>query len=354
MGADLVYTPLDEENDWILAKIMFNMNDLFHGQIYHLASSHAVTEIVYLPALRTMSSEHPIMGIFARMMYQVYAIRPVGRDVLFSDGGSFDQSFAINSTGVRNFATDNYPTVGAFRSNFMEPELRSRGLLNATYGPELPHFPFYEDGIRFLRVVRTFVESFIDAYYPSDASVAADWELQAWIEEANGPAQVIDFFPEVTTKETLIQLITHVAWLGGVAHHVLNAGEPVQTSGVLPLHPVALYQPAPDEKGVTAESLLSWLPDVQASAAQISLLSRFNRPQWPAENKTLLHLFDSDELLSRANGAVRAANEEFMASMQSLSDEISSRTFGEDGLCQGMPFVWKAMDPAQIPFFMST
>ena len=60
VGSDLIYTPLDEGQDWLLAKIMFNVNDLFHGQILHLANSHAVAEIVHEAALRTMSASHPV------------------------------------------------------------------------------------------------------------------------------------------------------------------------------------------------------------------------------------------------------------------------------------------------------
>ena len=58
--SDLIYTPLDADQDWLLAKIMFNVNDLFHGQILHLANSHAVAEIVHEAALRTMSAKHPV------------------------------------------------------------------------------------------------------------------------------------------------------------------------------------------------------------------------------------------------------------------------------------------------------
>lgn len=63
VGSNLVYTPLDTEEDWFLAKVMFNMNDLFHGQIFHLANSHAVNEVVHLAALRTLSSVHPVLGL---------------------------------------------------------------------------------------------------------------------------------------------------------------------------------------------------------------------------------------------------------------------------------------------------
>jgi len=65
-GADLIYTPLDAPNDWLLAKILFNSNDLFHGQMYHLVGTHAVAEIVYLAALRTLSTSHPVFAYLQR------------------------------------------------------------------------------------------------------------------------------------------------------------------------------------------------------------------------------------------------------------------------------------------------
>jgi len=68
-GGNLVYTPLDQANDWLLAKIMFNVNDLFHGQGYHLVNSHAVAEIVHQAAIRTLSDDHPILAVLNRRGY---------------------------------------------------------------------------------------------------------------------------------------------------------------------------------------------------------------------------------------------------------------------------------------------
>ena len=48
---------------------MFNVNDLFHGQILHLANSHAVAEIVHEAALRTLSASHPIRGYLDNSKY---------------------------------------------------------------------------------------------------------------------------------------------------------------------------------------------------------------------------------------------------------------------------------------------
>ncbi|EGU80482.1 hypothetical protein FOQG_18345 [Fusarium oxysporum f. sp. raphani 54005] len=354
VGSNLTYTPLDEPNDWLLAKVMFNVNDLFHGQMYHLASTHAVAEIVHLAALRTMSSRHPVLALLQRLMYQAYAIRPIGNNILFNPGGLIDQNSVFSNVAVRKFATDFYPTVaGPVRSNYFEANLRSRGLLNATHGPDLPHFPFYEDGARIIKVIRTFIQSFVKSIYKSDKVLAKDWELQAWIAEANGAAEVIDFPPTPLKKRKhLVDILTHMAWLTGVSHHVLNQGEPVTTSGVLPLHPGSLYAPVPGEKGVV-DSLLPWLPNEQKSVDQISFLALFNRPQIVENNRTLRYMFNSESLLAGTVRAVAAANERFMEEMGHISQEISNRKFDDDGLSQGMPFIWTGMDPGVIPFYLS-
>lgn len=354
VGANLTYTPLDEQNDWLLAKVMFNVNDLFHGQIYHLTNSHAVAEIVHLAALRTMSSRHPVLALLERLMYQAYAIRPVGERVLFQPGALFEQNFAFSNAAVRAFAASFYSTVaGPIRSNYFEANLRSRGLLNATYGPDLPHFPFYEDGAKIIGVIRTFVKSFVKSTYKSDEVLAKDWELQAWIAEANGPAEVIDFpTAPLKSRTQLADLLTHMAWLTGVSHHVLNQGEPVTASGVLPLHPASLYAPIPNEKGAI-DSLLPWLPNEQKSVEHISLLARFNRPQVIENKETLLHMFNSENLLVGTGKAVANANKRFMEEMGHISQEIGSRKFDDKGLSQGMPFVWTGMDPGVIPFYLS-
>lgn len=354
VGSDLVYTPLDDENDWLLAKVMFNVNDIFHGQIYHLANSHAVAEIVYLAALRTLSSRHPVFGLLERLMYQAYAIRPIGDRILFNPGGYFDQNFAFSNVYVRQFAADFYPTVaGPFKSNYFKENLCSRGLVDASYGPKLPHFPFYEDGSKIVGTIRKFVKSFVEATYESDKELARDKELQAWITEANGPAEVIDFVKApINSRKQLVDILTHMAWLTGVSHHVLNQGEPVTASGVLPLHPTSLYAEIPTKKG-GIDSLIPWLPNEQKSIEQISLLARFNRPGVVENKQTLQYMFNAEGLLAGTEQAVSVANEKFIEEMGQISKQISTRQFDSQGLSQGMPFVWTGMDPGVIPFFLS-
>jgi arachidonate 15-lipoxygenase (second type) / 8-lipoxygenase (S-type) len=65
-GSNLIYTPLDQPNDWLLAKVMFTTNDLWYGQLYHFAGTHSIVEIVNEAAIRSLSDDHPILAIVNR------------------------------------------------------------------------------------------------------------------------------------------------------------------------------------------------------------------------------------------------------------------------------------------------
>jgi hypothetical protein len=42
------------------------MNNFGHAEWYHLGATHALTEIVYLAAIRSLSDEHPVMAMLHR------------------------------------------------------------------------------------------------------------------------------------------------------------------------------------------------------------------------------------------------------------------------------------------------
>ncbi len=57
----------------MLAKMMFNVNDMFHSHMLHLVISHDVSEAVHQAALHTLSENHPIMVVLERLMIQGYS-----------------------------------------------------------------------------------------------------------------------------------------------------------------------------------------------------------------------------------------------------------------------------------------
>ena len=291
-------------------------------------------------------------------MYQAYAIRPTGAAVLFNPGGQFDQNFALSNVAVKQFVADFYPTVaGPFQANYLRNSLLDRGLVNCSYGPQLPHVPFAEDAGAIVDALRDFATRYVNFYYNSDDLTSQDKELQAWVNEANTAAEVIDFPPTLTDRTTLIDILTHLAYLTGVNHHTLNSATPAQSSGVLPFHPMALYQPVPETKGVS--SVLPFLPNLTASVSQAALLVGFIRPQLFDTQRDLENIFEGSEFLggtvgpNGALGIIKQAASTLSDRLAAISDGIQGRKFDENGLSQGMPFIWRNLDPRKVPFFLS-
>ncbi|KAI4290543.1 MAG: hypothetical protein L6R35_000196 [Caloplaca aegaea] len=120
-------------------------------------------------------------------MYQAYAVRPVGAQVLFNPGGFFGQ-----------------------------------------------------DAIAIVASLRDFFANYLYTYYPTRDLPTSDREIQDWIAEANGAARVLDFpSAPLDRRTTLIDVLTHIAYFTGVSHHALNSNAP---TGTLPLSPLRLLQ----------------------------------------------------------------------------------------------------------------
>jgi arachidonate 15-lipoxygenase (second type) / 8-lipoxygenase (S-type) len=95
---------------------------------------------------------------------------------------------------------------------------------------------------------------------------------------------------------------------------------------------------------------VQWLPPLQKVEQQLGVAAEFVRPFFVGTNRTLIHMFDDATMLSLMNPPTQQAASTFMSTMQSFSQQVSSRTFDQNGLCQGMPFVWQALDPNVAPF----
>jgi arachidonate 15-lipoxygenase (second type)/8-lipoxygenase (S-type) len=282
---------------------------------------------------------------------QLFSYRPAALATLENKGGYLDTYFAFTGAAAAVTTTYLYNNEGAgsFSSNYFIPNLERRGLINSSFGPKLKSFPFYEDASPIHTSIRKFISTFVDSYYKTAADFKKDIELEAWIAEAI-PAKIIDF-PSTATRETLIDIITHIAFLGSVAHHTLNTNDVAEAMAVLPFHPVSLYQPPPTSKGVT--DLIPYLPGVAASVGQIAVSSLFSRPTFVHSEKSLTQMFNGKAFLDGTTPIVVEASARFTNETLAQSEVVGSRKFDERGLCQGMPFIWKALDPERAPYYFT-
>lgn len=137
------------------------------------------------------------------------------------------------------------------------------------------------------------------------------------------------------------------------AHHTVNTNELLGVSAAFPFHPSALYKSLPTAKG-TVSNVADYLPPYTFVLTQLAIGALFARPDFVGTNRTAIHMFDDNFFLSKTNSQTRSANDAFMSSMKSFSSQVSSRSFDANGLSQGMPFIWQALDPNVMPFNIAT
>ncbi|KAK0648048.1 lipoxygenase [Cercophora newfieldiana] len=201
--------------------------------------------------------------------------------------------------------------------------------------------------------IRDFMTAFVSAYYTSSRLLALDNELQSFIAECTLHADVIDFpSAPLTSRTTLIDILTHLAFLNSVSHNTLNGAELFQVSGTLPLHPAALYSPPPTAKGPEDIDIMSYLPPLKKSIEHVSLVAFFG-PTFSDPERTMAKMFEGEEHFNKGFESVSVAAKTFKREMEEFSEMVNARGFDGEGLCMGMPFVWRALDPVKIPCFLN-
>ena len=98
---------------------------------------------------------------------------------------------------------------------------------------------------------------------------------------------------------------------------------------------------------------MPYLTPAEEAIKHIALLGRFNRPQLEISKETLLYMFSSDEFLNKCRPEVKGAASFFYSEMGILNQRARQRRFDAEGLSQGMPFLWQALDRSRIPYFLS-
>lgn len=156
----------------------------------------------------------------------------------------------------------------------------------------------------------------------------------------------------VTSRRHTYCIINRQAHLASTAHHTSNTNDLLSLTGTLPLHPAAIYQPIPTAKGIT--SVVDFLPPLDKCIEQLAFSALFARPLLVNTNRSLLHMFDDADLLGGLNAETAAAAATFKYDMEQFSQEVAGRGFDGEGLSQGMPFVWQALDPNVAPYSITT
>ncbi|XP_052535362.1 hydroperoxide isomerase ALOXE3-like [Tympanuchus pallidicinctus] len=199
-----------------------------------------------------------------------FHINILARETLLNPGGVIDQATSIGRSGTlqlvgRALAATTYTEL------CVPDDIAERGLTG------VPNYHYGADAMDIWGAIHSFVEGIVALYYPTDADVADDPELQQWVGEIfiyGVLGNEKSGFPSrLCTRPDLTKFLTMIIFRCSAQHAAVNSGQ-YDFAAWMPNTPGTLRLPPPGpEDPVTADTFLATLPSPKATGALLALLS---------------------------------------------------------------------------------
>ncbi|MEZ4238030.1 MAG: lipoxygenase family protein [Myxococcota bacterium] len=260
-----VFTPADGWG-WRIARTHLAAADTVVGAIWHHhARTHLVAEPLFVAAHRSLAPRHPLMVLLAQHAEGTLYINEVGAHTVFAPHGLLDWFTGTSQAGVRELARRSLEDFD-FLSSRLPERLVNRGVSD----PDLD-FPYRDDARLVWDALQTWVTGYVALYYRTDADVAADGEVAAWVLAASsadgGGIRGLGGPPR--TRANLVDLLTNLLFGASALHAAMNFPVAEELT-VIPASPFGAWSPVPDRTdGWTEADWLRTLPPLDAAQRQL-------------------------------------------------------------------------------------
>lgn len=270
VSTGLTYTPFDKPEEWTVAKMALDTAELTFQQMQHLADSHAMLAPVQIEVLRNLAPAHPVSALLLRISNVDYGIEVLASQLLFNYSTPLDYTFGFGPVGCIQFL-DHQMQLQSVANDF-EADIKTRGLKH------LPIHKYAKFGKVYNDLFDATIGTYLAAYYPSDAAVAADSELQNWAKACAAVSHLRDFPTEFRSLKALRKLLTYLVFQTTVRHHAMN-GVTSWESASVPYSTPGLWRTLPTAKLAANETLnvLDFSPPKTVIPALVQLSFGFNR-----------------------------------------------------------------------------
>lgn len=235
---------LPGDPNWLLAKTVVQAADgHVHELRIHLAWTHLKLEAIKLCAERELHHDHPVLRLLRPHLELLLRIQ-VDLGNLINEGEPVDELLALTLSATSTVVVDALDEPFWVHAN-PEEELAARGM-DPTSAPI--DYPYRDDALRIWNVLREFVITYLGIYYPDDAAVADDYELDNFVAAAgpSGPGNLTGFVSgnQVTTLAELVAMVMTIIWNAGPQHSAINYPQ-WDFMGHVPNMPLSTYVKAP-------------------------------------------------------------------------------------------------------------
>lgn len=232
---------------------------------YEHFGTHMLIERCIISTYRTLAFNHPI-NILLRPNYQ-YTIAANRVAKLFTLPGFFldtlmapelDASMQMTAQYVKRFRFDEASPPEMFKRRGLDDE------------DVLPEYPFRHDTTAVWHALQEFVSAYVARYYPEDAVVANDKEVQAWIAELQAPqGGRLSGIGEIKTAAALAELVAKIMYHASAFHSALNYSGYSAFGFPLVMTYASLAAPPTRDTPDTEEEFLKYLPSMRYAWIQL-------------------------------------------------------------------------------------
>lgn len=314
-----VFTPAEhgvQGSVWQLAKAYAVVNDSgVHQLISHWLHTHAAIEPFVIATNRQLSAVHPVYKLLQPHFRDTMNINALARQILINADGILEKTVFPGQYAMEmsSFVYKNWK----FTEQGLPADLLKRGV--AVKDPTSPNklkllikdYPYAIDGLEIWTAIEKWATEYCSIYYPDDATIQSDTELQAWWKEirevGHGDKKDEAWWPKMQTVSDLAESCTTIIWVASALHAAVNFGQYLY-AGYLPNRPTISRRFMP-EPGSVEYAELAKNPDrafLQTITSQfqtilgvslIEILSRHSSdevylgqrdtPEWTTDEKAL-------------------------------------------------------------------
>ncbi len=324
-----IFTPDDGWN-WLIAKTIVEVADgNMHEAFTHLGRTHFFMEPFVVTTFRQLAQKHPLAILLTPHFQGTLAINEAAWKHLIANKGAVDKLFGCSITSARGVA------VKAVQSaNIVDLELpktfTSRGV---DFSSTLKTYPYRDDALLYWGAIESWVRSYLQIYYTSEAEILGDVELQNWSRELSaqdgGRLNGIPHGGKISTLDELTGIVTLIIYTCSVQHAAVNFPQ-YDLMSYTPNIPLAAYTPAPTSKRQATEAdYLNMLPPMDMAELQMELgyllgtthytqLGQYERHHF-RDHRVSQHLAEFQHAVSAIGGKIHNRNETRLESYETLA-----------------------------------
>ncbi len=335
-GPPVVFTPADDPWLWLRARAYVQSADAaYHEAVVHLLRTHLVMETIWVATNRGLAPQHPVYRLLTPHFAGTVAINYKARNELIVPGGPIDSAISVGTDGAYWLINQALKT---FSFADLDP-IRDLERRKVDDVDGLGGYHYRDDAVELWWAISDFVEEVLRCFYPDDAAVAADRELDGWAHELIDPnCGALRDIPLVDGRfqrfEDLHHVVRQAIFTVTAEHSAVNNGQ-YDIFGSILNSPGALFLPHPTTLAPSSEGEFTYaLPPFKVAETQIALVHLLSAP-----TTADLGVYPAD--FFHDHRPVRVAIDRFRARLDQLSLAIETRNND-----LAMPYTY--LDPATV------